>query len=293
MKKLIILLVLLAVLIPASVSAISPTVALDNKNPDTWARITDDRLGSLSYNESGATFDFTFTATGMEATTDYSLIYFANPYPGNNPGGLIKVGTSDGDGNLSISGSVNIGSIPRPPDANMLIDHSVPPDNYTTAYGAKIWLVPSDCYSSITKSITVWTPTRFLFETNMINYVDTDEGTGEGVDLTSTVTEPASSIGLSVSPPSVGYGSVAIGSCSTEYPITLTNTGTVPIRVTASTSAGFYTACLKINDLTANGWISGTIPVSGHLDIITKVCPTASYSGTLTGTVSFVASFAP
>lgn len=293
MKKLFILLVLFALLIPTQVSAITytDTLPLDNKDTTTWARIADGRLGTLNYNASGATFDFSFSATGMEADIPYSLIYYANPYPGNNPGALIGTGTSASDGTLTITGSPNIGSIPIPPDANMLIDHSVAPDFYTHAYGAKIWLVPSDCYSGT--SVTVWSPTRFLFETDVITYTDTDTSGGEGIPITTTVTEPVSTIGLSVSPPSLVFGNVAIGSCSDESAVTLTNTGNVPIRVTATTSAGFYTACLKINSVTANGWVSPTILAGNNLIIYTKVCPTSGYSGTLTGNVNFVASFAP
>jgi hypothetical protein len=84
-----------------------------------------------------------------------------------------------------------------------------------------------------------------------------------------------------------------MGSCSSENPITLTNTGNVPIKVTASTSAGFYTDCLKINDVIANGWVSTKIPAGGHILVQATVCPTVAYSGTLTGNVNFVASFAP
>lgn len=289
------LLVVLLALIPISAFAVTfdSTKTLENKDTATWAIITDGRSGTLQYNSSGNNFDFNFTGIGLEVSTAYSLIYYANPYPGNNPGGLIGTGTSDGSGGLVISGSVNTGSMPRPPDSNMLVDHSIPPDNYATPFGAKIWLVPSACYNSTTKSITTWSPTRFLFETDMINYVDTDAGGGSGTSLTATVTEPTSTIGLTVSPPSVAYGSVAIGTCSTEFPITLTNTGNVPIKVTATTTAGFYTACLQINSVTANGWVSPTINAGQSLIIQSKVCPTASYSGTLTGTVTFVASFAP
>jgi hypothetical protein len=295
MKKLFVLLILFALLIPTQALAVTydSVLTLDNKDTTTWARIADGRIGTLNYNSSGTTFDYSFTATGLEGEVPYSLIYYANPYPGNNPGALIGTGTSALDGTLTISGSPNIGNLPTPPDANMIIDHSVAPDNYTTAHGAKIWLVPSDCYDAALSKISVYSPTRFLFETDMLNYTDIDLSGGEGLPLTTIVTEPSSSIGLLVEPSAVTFGSVAIGSCSSESAVTLTNIGNVPIKVTASTSAGFYTSCLKINTVTANGWVSPTIPVGGNLIIYTKVCPTSGYSGTLTGTVSFMASFAP
>jgi hypothetical protein len=84
---------------------------------------------------------------------------------------------------------------------------------------------------------------------------------------------------------------VAIGACSANNAITLTNTGNVPIKVTATTSAGYYTECLKINDAVANGWVSASIPAGSSLVIQLKSCPTQAYSGTVAGNVSFIASF--
>jgi hypothetical protein len=280
----------LAFVQPTKAVTFDSSLDLVNKDPSTWA-IIGTMQGTLDYFESGNTFAFTFSATGLEALTDYSLIYYANPWPGNNPGKLIGVGTSDGSGSLTITGMPNLNmSLPTPPDSNMVVDHCVLPDMYSHCYGAKIWLVPSDCYTE--PAVTTWSPTRFLFETDLINYTDTDLA-GTGVPLTTTITEPVAIIGLTVSPPSLSFGSVSVGSCSENSSITLTNAGNVPIKVTASTSAGFYTDCLKINDVTANGWVSPTIAVGGHLDVNVKVCPTIAYSGTITGNVSFVASFAP
>lgn len=299
MRKLFILLALLLSFIPIQAQAVTydggissvGTLVLDNKDT-VWARVTDGKYGTLTYNSEGATFNFSFTGVGLEVSTAYSLIYYANPYPGNNPGALIGVGTSGTDGGLVITGTPNLNmNLPTPPDANMLIDHSVAPDNYAHKYGAKIWLVPSDCYSGT--SVTVWSPTRFLFETDVITYTDTDLEGGSGVPLSTTVTEPTATIGLSITPSTVGYGSVAMGVCSAWNPITLTNTGNVPIKVTASTSTGFYTDCLYIAETKANGWVSPIIPVGTSYTIQTKVCPTSTYSGTLTGTLSFMASFAP
>lgn len=277
-------------LIPATALA-DNSLSLVSKDPTTWTTIPG-ASGTLTYNSSGPTFNFSFTATGLEATTPYSLIYYANPWPGNNPGKLLGSSTAVG-GNLTITGSPDLGiNLPTVPDSNMVVNHCVPPDNYAHCYGAKIWLVPTTCYTGT--SITTWSPTRFLFETDLITYTDTDlVGTGTGVPLTTTITEPAATIGLSVTPISLNFGSVNVGTCSSEQVITLTNTGNVPIKVTASTSAGYYTDCLKLNNLVANGWISATIPVSSFIIVNAKSCPTISYSGVVSGTVTFVASFAP
>jgi len=287
----------LALIIPSATQAdtYDSTLTLENKNPDTWQVLPDNEYGTLHYNPSGPTFDFSFTGVGLEPSTAYSLIYYANPWPGNNPGASLGTGTSGTDGALTIIGSPNLNiSLPTPPDSNMAVSHEGPPDNYIHPFGAKIWLVPSACYDTSTKAVSSWEPNRFLFETDLITYTDTDLVTGgTGVPLTTTITEPAAEIGLSVSPPSVTFGSVAIGTCSTNFLITLTNTGNVPIKVTASTSAGYYTDCLRINGVVANGWVSQKIPVGGSLSINTQSCPTIAYNGTVTGSIAFVASFAP
>lgn len=300
--KVIILTVLaiLAMCIPSSVMAVSPTatpvqgysnaVLLENKDPNTWLIISDSRSGVLSFNPTGATFQFSFTGQGLE-NVPYSLIYFANPYPGNYPGALIGTGTAVG-GVLTLSGNLTLSiNLPQPPDSNMLVSHAGPPDNYTHAFGAKIWLVPSDCYNATTKQISTWSPTRFLFETDLITYTNTALS-GTPTALSTTITEPAATIGLTVSPPTLNFGSVAIGACSADNAITLSNTGNVSIKVTATTSAGYYAECLKINNAVANGWVSPSIPAGSSLVIQVKSCPTQAYSGTVTGNISFIASFA-
>jgi len=310
MKKFLILaIIVLTLLVPVSVMAASPTptpaggytaaVQLEDKDPVTWAIIGlgTGKTGVLSYNPSGVTFNYRLDASGLEVSIAYSLIYYANPYPGNNPGALIGTGISGADGSLIITGISNLNkNLPTTPDANMLIDHSAPPDLYTHPYGAKIWLVPTACYSGT--SVTVWSPTRFLFETDMLNYTDTDLVGVPSLPTTVTVTEPVATIGLAVSPPSLNFGSVAIGSCSADIPITLTNTGNVPIKVAAVPSAGINAACMQLQPnggtySSASGWVSPTILAGQSLIVNAKLCPTIAFSGTVPGTLGFNASFAP
>lgn len=312
MKKILIALVLaLAMVLPmAAVSAVtydggnppysSGTVILDNKNPDTWVRLIDGRYGTLMFPVSGSSFTFTFLGYQLEHEVDYSLIYYANPYPGNNPGALIGTGTSDSSGNLSIIGAPDLGNIPTPPDSNILVDHSVAPDFYETHYGAKIWLVPSACYNAGTKSIISWQPTRFLFETDLINYTDTGGGTTTGdssVSLTTTITEPVATIGFTVSPTALDFGSVQVGQYSAVRTMTVTNTGTVPIKITISVSAGFYTDCMELSTggsyTTPSGWIAPTIPVGSNITVYARVKPTAAYASVATGSMTFFGEYAP
>jgi hypothetical protein len=285
--------------LPAQAVAYDGTTLLEDKNPDTWAIIVGGKTGTLSYVTSGATFDFSFVASGMEAGVPYSLIYYANPYPGNFPGALIGTGTATAGGALTITGSPNLGiDLPTAPDSNMLVAHNVPPDNYVHPYGAKIWCVPSVCYNATSKSIITWSPTRFLLETDLITYTDTDKTGGTPITTTTTITEPVSTIGMTVSPTALAFGSVAIGADSAEVAITLNNTGNVPIKATATTSAGFYTDCMLFKPnggvySSASGWVSPTIASGASLIVYAKVHPTITYSGTVTGTLNFVASFAP
>jgi predicted ribosomally synthesized peptide with SipW-like signal peptide len=138
----------------------SHRLLLENKNDD-WEPIIDARHGVLSWKGNGPTFDFSNSlyATGLTPNTGYSLIYYADPWPGNHPGALLGEGTSNADGNLTIKGNVNLGhDLPHPTDANV-------------SDGAKIWLVLSSDYNPETKSMVLWNPSEYLFEYNLINYI--------------------------------------------------------------------------------------------------------------------------
>ena len=164
------------------VTGISQKLILENKNPDTWAIEDDETFGILTYNASGPTFNYSLTAQGLAISTEYSLIYYADKpdrfvdWGGDNPGALIGSGTTDGSGNLTISGNPNLGmDLPSEPDANMDItehDYCGTPDLYLHCTGAKIWLVLSGDYSA--PKLTAWNPTTYLFETDLITYNDTD-----------------------------------------------------------------------------------------------------------------------
>jgi len=150
----------------------------------SWNVVWPGPFGTLKYNLEGPEFCFVFNGHGLEAGTDYSLIYYADfedryvDWGGNNPGALIKSGTSNDGGNIHLGGCVDLGmDLPHADDANGDIsnwDYSGPPDYYAHATGAKIWLVPSDCYVAGQKKVDTWTPDRFLFETDLITYTDTD-----------------------------------------------------------------------------------------------------------------------
>jgi len=164
-KKLIISLMvaLVMVLVPSSVAfAYDSKLVLENKDSDTWEVEKGDGVrGVMWYDSAGSDFSYSLKAKGLEANEPYSLIYYADPWAGDNPGALIAEGTTNSKGKLKKkdnTGEVDLGmSLPHPDDANY-------PD------GAKIWLVPSDCYDADTNTVTSWQPSRFLFETELITY---------------------------------------------------------------------------------------------------------------------------
>ena len=155
---------------------------LYEKDPGDWSIVEDGAWGKMKYNLEGPEFDFVFNGHGLDANTDYSLIYYADKpdryvnWGGDNPGALILSGTSNSEGDIHLAGSIELDmDLPCEPDANMNIsehDYSGEPDYYTHATGAKIWLVPSSDY--VKPAMIAWNPTEYLFESDLITYDDTD-----------------------------------------------------------------------------------------------------------------------
>ncbi|MHA2398755.1 MAG: hypothetical protein ACXADU_07680 [Promethearchaeota archaeon] len=134
---------------------------LYEKDPITWEIIPDEAWGNLKYNHEGPDFKYEFYGFGLTENNDFDLIYYANDWPGNNPGALIDSGSTDADGYIHLSGSIDLNiDLPDPNDANYP--------------GAKIWLVLSDDYDTIEYKMLGWNPGEYLFENNFITYNDTD-----------------------------------------------------------------------------------------------------------------------
>lgn len=135
-------------------------LSLENKHGDGWFITVDQTYGTLEFDPSGCTFDFTLTAQGLPANTNYSLIYYADPWAGNHPGALIWSGSTDASGAISATGSPTIGTnIPDAADQNFALG------------GGKIWLIPSSAYDSATKTVIVWPYDQtWLFEYNLVKF---------------------------------------------------------------------------------------------------------------------------
>ena len=140
------------------------------------------RWGKLDHSLWGDTFKFSFSGRGLLPETNYTLIYYPDPWPGDQGEGLICLGSGkttpnnvkgkgkgkgksgQKGGNIDIHGDVDIGtSLPADYDANFI------PRDPSGAVGAKIWLVLSDdvqCTDG--PHMLNWNPTAYLFEYNLI-----------------------------------------------------------------------------------------------------------------------------
>ena len=160
------------------------SVHLENKDPSTWAIKSGDGMeANLSFKLVGKEFAYTLEATGLQTGIEYVLIYYADQqtrfanWGGDNPGALLGTFTADSDGAISYSYSVDIGmNMPHVDDWNNAppADYTGGTDNYAHKTGAKIWLVPLADYDTTAKKLTLWNPTTYLFETELIRYFDND-----------------------------------------------------------------------------------------------------------------------
>ena len=136
---------------------------LYEKDPTDWTIVEDGARGKLRYNLAGPEFEYGFNGHGLEAYTDYSLIYY--PEPQTDWPWWVKVidsGTTNNGGNINLAGSVNLGR-----------DLDDPPYEGAPDGGAKIWLVLTDDINKYSE-LQGWNPTEYLFENNLIFYDDTD-----------------------------------------------------------------------------------------------------------------------
>lgn len=132
---------------------------IDNKYPGGVA-LADETMGILKYDYLAPTFNYNFFGVGLNQSSEYCLIYYADGWPGNHPGYFFQSGYPDGTGKLVLTGQAALGmNLPALTDANYL-------------YGAKIWLVNCANYDKNNRAITGWSPNNWLFDNwpGFINY---------------------------------------------------------------------------------------------------------------------------
>jgi len=136
---------------------LSGSLILSNKDPnrpekDGWF-VLGTKTGTLTYGVKDTKFNYSFTGTAPLASTGYSLIMYEEPFsvPSSpavwpRPVIILGAGTTDGSGNITLTGSVDTGDM----------------------LNAKIWLVKTSDLTGST--ISGWSPADYLFETGMIDY---------------------------------------------------------------------------------------------------------------------------
>lgn len=162
------------------------TLELSYKN-DVWQAIENGKV-QVDYAPMGNAFYYEMEFDGVDLT-DYALIYYAdkpdrfNMWGGDNPGAIIQIlPTSIVDGDM-ITNLIDLDmDLPHLNDANFdttYTNYSLEPDFYDNSCGAKLWLVPLIDINPLYASeggqlVTGWFSDTIVFETELIQYTDTN-----------------------------------------------------------------------------------------------------------------------
>ena len=183
----ILVLLLIAGVTAAQTGSYDSSVTLENKD-SSWAIINDGYSATVEYNACGTMFEWrahgVVPQIGECECGCYALIYYADKenryvnWRGDNPGGLIGTFNVDQQGGFDTGNrytELNM-NLPTSPDWNINPDpadmYCTAPDNYVHCSGAKLWIVPCTDYS--TPAMITWNSEKYLFETDLIWYDDTD-----------------------------------------------------------------------------------------------------------------------
>jgi hypothetical protein len=154
------------------------SVLLIQKDTSTW-EVLQGAWAFIQYVPCGPEFEFIITTSGLDSDTAYSLIYYADsaaPPSGASAFPVMVIHTWDSGNDVDGSFSDDIGtSLPTWSDKNRTGNDYYASDGYANPYGAKLWLVPTEDIDS--SSFLTWTDMAdYLWETNLIMYIDTDTG---------------------------------------------------------------------------------------------------------------------
>lgn len=117
---------------------------LYQKDPGSWEIVESGARGKMTFDSDS----FVFHGKGLEAGTAYSLIYYPDPWPGQNLE-VLGDATANNGGNVNIKGEFDFSNLPD---------------------GAKIWLVLSeDVDREAPTKMIGWHPDQYLFEYDVIN----------------------------------------------------------------------------------------------------------------------------
>jgi len=131
---------------------------LENKDSNWTPIINDGVMGELTFIPSHATFDYTLEVKGLNAGTNYTLLYYADPWPSVNGIAIGAPFTADASGYANVSGDVELGtSLPVAGDTNL---------------SAKFWVVPTTHWGGTGTGMILWDHTQYLHEWNLVSYTD-------------------------------------------------------------------------------------------------------------------------
>jgi peroxiredoxin len=119
-------------------------------------------LGTLEFNLEGPQFNYVLDAHKLRPKTEYSLIYYSDPWPSSKAGTLIGGAKTNSNGDVKLNSSIDLGM--NLPDAK--------DTNHPT--GADILLVLSEDYDREGKMMRQWHPGEYLWPAWEITYTDTD-----------------------------------------------------------------------------------------------------------------------
>lgn len=129
--------------------------------PDEAARSHRRTGGFVIFKRAAPTFNLRVRAHGLRRNEAYTLIYFPDPWPGEQLL-CLATGNSNRGGGLQISKRVNLNtSLPAVHDAN----HPT---------GARLRLVLTADIDCDGRRFRDWNPRAYLYETRLIRYTDTD-----------------------------------------------------------------------------------------------------------------------
>jgi hypothetical protein len=221
--------VLAMTLLTANVLATDTTLRLENKDTD-WKVISDGIYADLTFGTVGPKFTGTLTTHGLTAEKDYALIYYpdkaADRFNKWDGAGGVVITTWHGNAAGPIDKDLGI-NLPNTGDWNIIADPDYCLnhngfDSYAHCRGAKIWIVPTADLTSGALPLTAWNPTTYLFETDLITYLDSDLPTTGTIGTEVVVPDP--SCGVSATGIG-GFGTMTRGTTNGPLTSTVTTSG--------------------------------------------------------------------
>jgi len=129
---------------------------LYEKDQETWDIVEDPAWAKMNINVKKN--KFVCNAHGLTPDTDYALISYQDPWPGTGSL-LLGSGTTDGEGNVHIKGSIDYEALPS----------FVYEIDGEQVEGSKIWLVLAADFNEATTEMDGWNPTEYIFEFDLLN----------------------------------------------------------------------------------------------------------------------------